>query len=121
MGLVPCENFFVIRSPISHNSQQGSHFVKCGVESLGGELQRRGISRHAQWGAQGIVYAPTLLTYTADKDVPQELPEHVMRFTEPEYIEAAYLFFRCCCADGSSRSQLFSTRLQSPEPNGHIR
>ncbi|KAF6766466.1 dual-domain HisK/Mak2 protein kinase [Ephemerocybe angulata] len=34
---------------------QGSHFVRCGVEGLGGELQRRGIARHAQWGAQGIV------------------------------------------------------------------
>ncbi|THU88468.1 hypothetical protein K435DRAFT_830560 [Dendrothele bispora CBS 962.96] len=34
---------------------QGSHFVRCGVESLGSELQRRGISRHSQWGAQGIV------------------------------------------------------------------
>ncbi|PPQ67388.1 hypothetical protein CVT25_005967 [Psilocybe cyanescens] len=34
---------------------QGSHFVRCGIEGLGSELQRRGISRHAQWGAQGIV------------------------------------------------------------------
>ncbi|KAF8746288.1 hypothetical protein AX14_000082 [Amanita brunnescens Koide BX004] len=34
---------------------QGSHFMRCGVEGLGSELQRRGISRHAQWGAQGIV------------------------------------------------------------------
>jgi len=34
---------------------QGSHFVRCGVEGLGGELQRRGISRHQQWGARGIV------------------------------------------------------------------
>ncbi|KAF9015434.1 dual-domain HisK/Mak2 protein kinase [Cyathus striatus] len=34
---------------------QGSHFVRCGVEGLGSELQRRGISRQAQWGAQGIV------------------------------------------------------------------
>ncbi|KAK7468476.1 Chk1 protein kinase [Stygiomarasmius scandens] len=34
---------------------QGSHFVRCGVEGLGSELQRRGISRHSQWGAQGIV------------------------------------------------------------------
>ncbi|KAJ3724256.1 hypothetical protein DFJ43DRAFT_1157787 [Lentinula guzmanii] len=34
---------------------QGSHFVKCGVEGLGSELQRRGISRQSQWGAQGIV------------------------------------------------------------------
>ncbi|KAJ6626914.1 dual-domain HisK/Mak2 protein kinase [Mycena sp. CBHHK59/15] len=34
---------------------QGSHFVRQGVEGLGGELQRRGISRHSQWGAKGIV------------------------------------------------------------------
>lgn len=36
--------------------QQGCHFVRCGVEGLGGELQRRGIARQAQWGARGIVY-----------------------------------------------------------------
>ncbi|KAK7694195.1 hypothetical protein QCA50_001375 [Cerrena zonata] len=35
---------------------QGSHFVRCGVEGLGGELQRRGISRHASWGARAIVH-----------------------------------------------------------------
>ncbi|CCM01303.1 uncharacterized protein FIBRA_03352 [Fibroporia radiculosa] len=35
--------------------QQGSHFVRCGVEGLGNELQRRGIARQAQWGARGIV------------------------------------------------------------------
>nr|GAT57553.1 histidine kinase [Mycena chlorophos] len=34
---------------------QGSHFIRQGVEGLGSELQRRGISRHAQWGAKGIV------------------------------------------------------------------
>ncbi|TFK57700.1 histidine kinase [Heliocybe sulcata] len=34
---------------------EGSHYVRCGVEGLGGELQRRGISRHSQWGAQGVV------------------------------------------------------------------
>ncbi|OSX67898.1 hypothetical protein POSPLADRAFT_1043081 [Postia placenta MAD-698-R-SB12] len=34
---------------------QGSHFVRCGVEGLGSELQRRGIARQAQWGAKGIV------------------------------------------------------------------
>ncbi|KIK70394.1 hypothetical protein GYMLUDRAFT_89430 [Collybiopsis luxurians FD-317 M1] len=34
---------------------QGCHFVKCGVEGLGTELQRRGISRHQHWGARGIV------------------------------------------------------------------
>jgi hypothetical protein len=33
---------------------QGCHFVRCGVEGLGNELQRRGISRHLQWGARGI-------------------------------------------------------------------
>ena len=35
--------------------QQGCHFVRCGVEGLGSELQRRGISRQSQWGARGIV------------------------------------------------------------------
>lgn len=35
--------------------QQGCHFVRCGVEGLGSELQRRGIARHSQWGAKGIV------------------------------------------------------------------
>ncbi|KAA1468392.1 histidine kinase [Dentipellis sp. KUC8613] len=34
---------------------QGSHFIRCGVEGLGTELQRRGISRQNQWGARGIV------------------------------------------------------------------
>ncbi|KAJ7275535.1 histidine kinase [Mycena haematopus] len=34
---------------------QGSHFVRQGVEGLGSELQRRGISRHSHWGAKGIV------------------------------------------------------------------
>ena len=37
--------------------KQGSHFERCGVEGLGSELQCRGISLHARWGAQGIVYA----------------------------------------------------------------
>jgi len=41
---------------------QGSHFIKCGVEGLGAELQRRGISRHAQWGAHGIVKHLNLLS-----------------------------------------------------------
>ncbi|KAJ7151534.1 hypothetical protein C8R46DRAFT_1166444 [Mycena filopes] len=39
---------------------QGSHFVRQGVEGLGSELQRRGISRHSQWGAKGIVYVFSL-------------------------------------------------------------
>ncbi|KAL1747326.1 histidine kinase [Schizophyllum fasciatum] len=39
---------------------QGSHFVRCGVEGLGTELQRRGIARHRQWGARGIVNYLTL-------------------------------------------------------------
>ncbi|KAJ6569666.1 dual-domain HisK/Mak2 protein kinase [Mycena capillaripes] len=41
---------------------QGSHFVRQGVDGLGSELQRRGISRHSQWGAKGIVnYLNSLL------------------------------------------------------------
>ncbi|TFK40893.1 dual-domain HisK/Mak2 protein kinase [Crucibulum laeve] len=43
---------------------QGSHFVRCGVEGLGGELQRRGISRQTQWGALGIVNYLTSLADT---------------------------------------------------------
>lgn len=35
--------------------KQGSHYSRCGIEGLGQELQRRGIARQAQWGAQGIV------------------------------------------------------------------
>ncbi|KAG8780548.1 hypothetical protein FRC15_009490 [Serendipita sp. 397] len=34
---------------------EGSHFLRCGVEGLGSELQARGIARHRQWGAFGIV------------------------------------------------------------------
>ncbi|KAF8167825.1 hypothetical protein B0H34DRAFT_645007 [Crassisporium funariophilum] len=43
---------------------QGSHLERCGVDGLGSELQRRGISRHAQWGAQGIVNYLTTLSGT---------------------------------------------------------
>ncbi|KAF9056453.1 histidine kinase [Panaeolus papilionaceus] len=39
---------------------QGSHFIRCGVEGLGSELQRRGIARHSHWGAQGVVQHLTL-------------------------------------------------------------
>lgn len=42
--------------------KQGSHFERCGVEGLGSELQCRGISLHAQWGAQGIVYAIIIMS-----------------------------------------------------------
>lgn len=41
--------------PTPFLSQQGCHFVRCGVDGLGNELQRRAISRHSQWGARGIV------------------------------------------------------------------
>lgn len=34
---------------------EGSHFIRSGVEGLGAELQARGIARHRQWGAFGIV------------------------------------------------------------------
>ena len=34
--------------------------MRCGVEGLGSELQMRGISRHAKWGAQGIVFVGLL-------------------------------------------------------------
>ncbi|PPQ63721.1 hypothetical protein CVT24_004301 [Panaeolus cyanescens] len=39
---------------------QGSHFIRCGVEGLGSELQRRGVARHTHWGAQGIVQHLTI-------------------------------------------------------------
>lgn len=42
--------------------KQGSHFERCGVEGLGSELQCRGISIHAQWGAQGIVYVIVIVS-----------------------------------------------------------
>lgn len=55
--------YFVCPSCLCHASgkgelmspQQGCHFVRCGVEGLGSELRRRGISRQSQWGARGIV------------------------------------------------------------------
>ncbi len=47
--------FLLLLQVLTNIVQQGSHFVRCGVEGLGGELQRRGISRHQQWGARGIV------------------------------------------------------------------
>ncbi|KAJ7596782.1 dual-domain HisK/Mak2 protein kinase [Mycena floridula] len=51
---------------------QGSHFVRTGVEGLGGELQRQGISRHAQWGAQGIVHALTSSPSTRRSQYPSK-------------------------------------------------
>ncbi|KAG2023171.1 atypical/HisK protein kinase [Coprinopsis cinerea AmutBmut pab1-1] len=50
---------------------QGSHFVRCGVESLGTELQRRGIARHAQWGANGIVSHLTSLIGSRARPPPR--------------------------------------------------
>ncbi|RDX43976.1 histidine kinase [Lentinus brumalis] len=49
---------------------QGSHFVRCGVEGLGSELQRRGISRQAQWGARGLVTYLSSLLETRAQPVP---------------------------------------------------
>ncbi|TDL28897.1 histidine kinase [Rickenella mellea] len=40
---------------------QGCHFIRCGVENLGCELQQKGISRQSQWGARGIVNTLTRL------------------------------------------------------------
>ncbi|KAG8808819.1 hypothetical protein FRC17_003761, partial [Serendipita sp. 399] len=34
---------------------EGAHFLRCGVQGLGSELQARGIARHRQWGALGVV------------------------------------------------------------------
>ncbi|THH17217.1 hypothetical protein EW146_g3550 [Bondarzewia mesenterica] len=50
---------------------QGSHFVRCGVENLGSELQRRGISRENQWGARGI--AAYMLSTLGGR--PQDIPK----------------------------------------------
>jgi hypothetical protein len=55
-----CDTQHLRRESLAKISQQGSHFMRCGVEGLGSELQRRGISRHAQWGAQGIVFVGLL-------------------------------------------------------------
>ncbi|KAH9927462.1 histidine kinase [Epithele typhae] len=49
---------------------QGSHFVRCGVENLGGELQRRGIARQAQWGARGVVNHLSSLLETRSQPAP---------------------------------------------------
>ncbi|TFK76709.1 dual-domain HisK/Mak2 protein kinase [Pluteus cervinus] len=71
---------------------QGSHFVRCGVEGLGSELQRRGIARHAQWGAQGIVSYLTSIVgiqshyplkrpiFSSDVAVQTEPPQHGSHF-----------------------------------------
>ncbi|TBU58822.1 histidine kinase [Dichomitus squalens] len=54
---------------------QGSHFVRCGVEGLGSELQRRGIARQAQWGARGLVTYLSSLLETRAQPVP--LKRHI--------------------------------------------
>ncbi|KAI8983351.1 histidine kinase [Trametes punicea] len=54
---------------------QGSHFVRCGVEGLGSELQRRGIARQAQWGARGLVNYLSSLLETRAQPVP--LKRHI--------------------------------------------
>ncbi|KAI0793300.1 histidine kinase [Abortiporus biennis] len=53
---------------------QGCHFVRCGVEGLGSELQKRGISRQAQWGARGIV---NYLSSTLDNRSQLSLKRHI--------------------------------------------
>ncbi|KAI0666240.1 histidine kinase [Trametes maxima] len=54
---------------------QGCHFVRCGVEGLGSELQRRGIARQAQWGARGLVdYLSSLLE---TRSQPTPLKRHI--------------------------------------------
>ncbi|RPD81571.1 histidine kinase [Lentinus tigrinus ALCF2SS1-7] len=54
---------------------QGCHFVRCGVEGLGSELQRRGISRQAQWGARGLVTYLSSLLETRSQPLP--LKRHI--------------------------------------------
>jgi hypothetical protein len=57
MGSISCELIKILTYLSVHLTiiKQGSHFMKCGVEGLGSELQQRGISRFSRWGAQGIV------------------------------------------------------------------
>ncbi|KAJ3513116.1 hypothetical protein NLJ89_g3133 [Agrocybe chaxingu] len=74
---------------------QGSHFVRCGVEGLGSELQRRGIARHAQWGAQGIVNHLTFLSGARSQhplkraifssDVAVQTEAVALNFSSPHY------------------------------------
>ncbi|CAA7259981.1 unnamed protein product [Cyclocybe aegerita] len=74
---------------------QGSHFVRCGVEGLGSELQRRGIARHAQWGAQGIVNHLTSLSGARSQhplkraifssDVAVQTEAVALNFSSPHY------------------------------------
>ncbi|KAF8630202.1 hypothetical protein AX15_003056 [Amanita polypyramis BW_CC] len=53
---------------------QGSHFLRCGVEGLGSELRRRGVTRHAQWGAQGIVrHLSSLIGYHSPSPLKRPL------------------------------------------------
>lgn len=68
---------------------QGSHFVRCGVEGLGLELQRRGISRHAQWGAQGIV---NYLTAASGGHVQNLLKKPIFSLDVAVQTEAAVSF-----------------------------
>jgi hypothetical protein len=47
--------------PGAHWPQEGCHYVRVGVTSLGTELQQRGRTRHAQYGARGTVYVLSTL------------------------------------------------------------
>jgi hypothetical protein len=48
---------------------------------LGTELQRRGIARHTQWGAYGVVVSPMLLFASGpDQATEPSLPYNFGRF-----------------------------------------
>ena len=49
----------------------GSHFVRCGIEVFGLELQQRGIQAHQRWGAFGIV---NFLTQEMGGSMAEKLP-----------------------------------------------
>ncbi|GLB36534.1 putative GAF domain containing protein [Lyophyllum shimeji] len=65
---------------------QGCHLVRCRIEGLGGELQRRGIVRHSQWGAQGIVNRLTALS-----GIRSQCPLKRSLFTSDAAVQTEYL------------------------------
>ncbi|TFK30704.1 dual-domain HisK/Mak2 protein kinase [Coprinopsis marcescibilis] len=84
---------------------QGSHFVRCGVESLGNELQRRGIARHAQWGAQGIVEHLTSLIGARARP----------SFKRPIFCSDVSTQTETATTDLSLKSHIHSSRIDSHE------
>ena len=48
--------------------QKGRHLTRTGVGGLGGELQRKAISRQLDWGAKGIVSASITFASNCNSD-----------------------------------------------------